>query len=106
MMATTHKPGTSSVTTAAKRPAQTTIFLAKVHTALSIFDDQISSLGEECCTAYETFTTGYKEAFVEIWPKIQTADITVVLSLVKDTSSIYHHHIEHFFHIFCWKYCF
>ena len=23
-----------------------------------------------------------------------------------DRSSIYHRHIEHFFHISCWKYCF
>ena len=84
-MATTKKPGMSSVMTAAKRPAQTTIFLAKLHTALSIFDDQISSLGEECSTAYETLITGYKEAFTEIWPKIQAADVTVLLSSVKDT---------------------
>ena len=64
---------------------QTTIFLAKLRTALSIFDDQISSLGEERSTAYETFITGYKEAFAEIWPKIQAADVTVLLSSVKDT---------------------
>ena len=84
-MATMQKPSTSSVTTAAKRPAQTTIFLAKLRTALSIFDDQISSLGEECSTTYETFITGYKEAFAEIWTKIQAADVTVLLSSVKDT---------------------
>ena len=84
-MATMQKPSTSSVTTAAKRPVQTTIFLAKLRTALSIFDDQISSLGEECSTAYETFITGYKEAFAEIWLKIQAADITALLSSVKDT---------------------
>ena len=79
------KTSTSPVTTAAKRPAQTKTFLAKVRTALSIFDDQISSLGEERETAYETFTTTYKEAFAEIWPKIQGADITVLLNSVKDT---------------------
>ena len=84
-MATTQKPSTSSITTAAKRPVQTTIFLAKLRTALSIFDDQISSLGEERSTAYETFITGYKEAFAEIWSKIQAADVTVLLSSVKDT---------------------
>ena len=59
--------------------------MAKLRTALSIFDDQISSLGEEHSTAYETFITGYKEAFTEIWPKIQAADVTVLLSSVKDT---------------------
>ena len=84
-MATMQKPSMSSVTTAAKRPAQTTIFLAKLRTALSIFDDQISSLGEERSTTYKTFITGYKEAFTEIWPKIQAADVTVLLSSVKDT---------------------
>ena len=84
-MSTTQKPGTSSVTTAAKRPAETTIFLTKLRTALSIFDDQISSLGEKRSTTYETFITGYKEAFTDIWPKIQAADVTVLLSSVKDT---------------------
>ena len=84
-MATTQKPSTSSVTTATKRPMQTKIFLAKLRTALSIFDDQISSLGEEHATAYETFVTAYKEAFTEIWPKIQAADVTVLLNSVKDT---------------------
>ena len=59
--------------------------MAKLRTALSIFDDQISSLGEECATAYETFITAYKEAFAEIWPKIQAADVTVLLNSVKDT---------------------
>ena len=84
-MATMQKPSTSSVMTAAKRPAQTKTFLAKLRTALSIFDDQISSLGEEHATAYETFITAYKEAFAEIWPKIQGADVTVLLNSVKDT---------------------
>ena len=49
------------------------------------FDDQISSLGEERATAYETFITTYKEAFAEIWPKIQGANVTVLLNSVKDT---------------------
>ena len=65
-MVTTQKPSTSSVTTAVKRPAQTKTFLANLRTALSIFDDQISSLGKERATAYETFITAYKEAFAEI----------------------------------------
>ena len=84
-MSTTQKSSTSSVTTAAKRPAQTTTFLTKLKTSLSIFDDEISSLGEERTTAYETFVTGYKNAFTDIWPKIQTADVTALLSSVKDT---------------------
>ena len=84
-MSTMQKSGTSAVTTAAKRPAQTTIFLTKLKTSLSIFDDEISSLGEERTTAYETFITGYQNAFTDIWPKIQTANVTALLSSVKDT---------------------
>ena len=84
-MSTTQKPGTSAVTTAAKRPAQTTIFLTKLKTALSIFDDEICSLGDERTTAYETFITGYQTAFTDIWPKIQTANVTTLLCSVKDT---------------------
>ena len=64
---------------------QTTIFLTKLKTALSIFNDQISSLGEAHSTAYETFITGYKDAFTDIWAKIQAADVTVLLSSIKDT---------------------
>ena len=82
---TTQQPSTSSVTTAVKRPVKTKTFFAKLRTALSIFDDQISSLGEEHATAYKTFITTYKEAFAEIWPKIQGADITILLNSVKDT---------------------
>ena len=86
-MATTtmQQPSRSSVTTATKRPAKTKTFLAKLRTALSIFDDKISSLGKERATAYETFITTYKEAFAEIWPKIQGADVTILLNSVKDT---------------------
>ena len=84
-MSTTQESSTSSVTTAAKRPAQTTTFLTNLKTSLSIFDDEISSLGEEHTTAYKTFVTGYKNAFTDIWPKIQTADVTALLSSVKDT---------------------
>ena len=84
-MSTTQESSTSSVTTAAKRPAQTTTFLTNLKTSLSIFDDEISSLGEEHTTAYKTFVTGYKNAFTDIWPKIETADVTALLSSVKDT---------------------
>ena len=84
-MSTTQESSTSSVTTAAKWPAQTTTFLTNLKTSLSMFDDEISSLGEEHTTAYKTFVTGYKNAFTDIWPKIQTADVTALLSSVKDT---------------------
>ena len=84
-MTTTPQPSTSSVTTAAKRPAKTKTFLARICTALVIFDDQISSLDKGRTTAYETFVTAYKEAFAEIWPKIEGADVTILLQSVKDT---------------------
>ena len=84
-MSTARKSSTSTVTTAAKRPAQTTTFLTKLNTALSIFDDEISSLGEQRTTAYETFITAYQTAFIDIWPKIQTANVTTLLSSVTDT---------------------
>ena len=84
-MTTMPQPSTSSVTTAAKRPAKTKTFLASIRTALMIFDDQIPSLDKGCTTAYETFITAYKEAFAEIWPKIEGADVTILLKSVKDT---------------------
>ena len=67
------------------RPVQTTTFLTKLNTALSIFDDEISSLGEQRTTAYETFITAYQTAFTDIWPKIQTANVTTLLNSVTDT---------------------
>ena len=84
-MSTARKSSTSAVTMAAKWPAQTTTFLTKLNTALSIFDDEISSLGEQRTTAYETFITAYQTAFTDIWPKIQTANVTTLLSSVTDT---------------------
>ena len=87
-MATTTTPQAStsaSVTTAAKRPAKTKTFLDRIRTALIIFDDQISSLDAGRTTTHETFITAYKEAFTEIWPKIEAADVTVLLQSVKDT---------------------
>ena len=84
-MSTAQKSSTSAVTTAAKRPVQTTTFLTKLKTALSIFDDEISSLGEQRTTAYETFVTTYQTAFTDIWPKIQTANVTTLLRSVMDT---------------------
>ena len=84
-MTTTPQPSTSSITTAAKRPAKTKTFLASIRTALMIFDDQISSLDKGRTTVYETFIMAYKEAFAEIWPKIEGADVTILLKSVKDT---------------------
>ena len=87
-MATTTTPQASmstSVTTAAKRPVKMKTFLARLRTALIIFDDQISSLDKGHASAYKTFITAYKEAFAEIWPKIERADVTILLQSVKDT---------------------
>ena len=86
-MATTAPQASTStpVTTATKRPGKTQIFLKTLRTALTIFDDQIATLTEVRETAYKTFITAYKEAFYKIWPKIDGADITILLHLVKDT---------------------
>ena len=73
------------VTTAATRPAKMKTFLAKIRATLIIFDDQISSLDEGRATAYETFIMAYKDAFTDIWPKINSADVTILLQSVKDT---------------------
>ena len=59
--------------------------LAKIRASLIIFDDQISSLDEGRETVYETFITAYKDAFADIWPKIDGADVTISLQSVKDT---------------------
>ena len=59
--------------------------MASIRTALIIFDDQISSLDKGRTTTYETFITAYKEAFAEIWLKIEGADVTILLKSVKDT---------------------
>ena len=75
----------TSVTTAAKRPAKPQTFLETLQTALTIFNDQIATLNEGCATAYKTFVTVYKEAFADIWPKIDGADITILLHSVEDT---------------------
>ena len=86
MATTAHQASTSTpVTTAAKRPAKTQIFLKTLRTALTIFDDQIATLTKVRETAYKTFIMAYKEAFHKIWPKIDGADITILLHSVKDT---------------------
>ena len=77
MATTVPEAGTSTpVSTAAKRPAKTQTFLKSLRAALSIFDDEIATLTDVRETAYETF---------KIWPKIDGADITIILHSVKDT---------------------
>ena len=87
-MATTTTPQArmpTPVTTAATWPTKMKTFLAKIRAMLIIFDDQISFLDEGHATAYETFITSYKDAFADIWPKINGADVTILLQSVKDT---------------------
>ena len=81
---TPHALMPSQVTTASKWPTKTKKFLADISAALDIFDDEISSLGDCCATAYETFILTYRSAFAEIWPKIKVADVKIVLQSVKD----------------------
>ena len=86
-MATTTTPRTRTpnpVTTATKWPDKTQKFLAKIDAVLIIFDDQISSLDECRATVYETFTISYRDAFADIWPKINNADVKIMLQSVKD----------------------
>ena len=86
MATTAPQAGTSTpVSTAARRPAKTQNFLKSLRAALSIFDDEIATLTDVRETAYETFVTAYKAAFTKIWPKIDGADITIILTSVKDT---------------------
>ena len=95
MATTAPQAGTSTpVSTAAKRPAKTQTFLKSLRAALSIFDDEIATLTDVRETAYETFVTAYKAAFTKIWPKIDEADITIILHSVKDTELHQLHHLS------------
>ena len=69
---------------AAKRPEKTEAFSKSLHFALSIFDDQITTLSDVRKTAYENFIVAYQTAFADIWPKIEGADIKIILKSVKD----------------------
>ena len=84
----------TSITTAAKRPAKTQTFLDALCTALTIFDDQIATFNGGCETAYKTFIQAYKEAFAGIWPKIEGADIKILLDSVQDTELRKLHHLS------------
>ena len=73
------------VTTATKRPDKTKKFLASIDTALNIFDDQVSSIDNCHETTYKTFANTYREAFADIWPKINNASVKILPQSVKDT---------------------
>ena len=81
-------PGASSsarVSQAAKRPEKTEAFSKSLHLALSIFDDEVTTLSDIRETAYKNFIVAYQMAFADIWPKIDGADIKIILTSVKDT---------------------
>ena len=77
-----HTP--TPVTMAAKWPNKTKKFLASIDTALNIFNDQVSSIDNRRETAYRTFAKTYREAFANIWPKINYASVKILLESVKD----------------------
>ena len=81
---TPRAPAPTQVTPAAKRPNRTKKFLADIKEAIDVFDDEISSEGDCRATAYENFISSYKTAFAHIWPKIEMADVKIVLQSVKD----------------------
>ena len=72
------------VTTAAKWPDKIKKFLDSIDTTLNIFDNQVSSIDNRCETAYKTFAKAYREAFADIWPKINNASVKILLQSVKD----------------------
>ena len=67
------------VTTATKRPDKTKKFLVSIDTGLNIFDDQVSSIDDCRATVYKTFTKAYREAFADIWLKINNASVKILL---------------------------
>ena len=83
------------VTTAAKQPDKTKKFLVSIDTALNIFDDQVSSIDDCRATAYKTFAKAYREAFADIWPKINNASVKILLQSVKDAELDELHHMSH-----------
>ena len=83
---TPQQAATKPVTIAAKRPDITKQFLTDIEAAITIFDDQISSLDDDIRRkAYKIFLQEYKEAFSTIWPKINDANVKDVLKAVQDT---------------------
>ena len=72
------------VTKAAKWPDKTKKFLAGIDMALNIFDDQVSSIDNCRDNTYKTFAKIYREAFANIWPKINNASVKILLQSIKD----------------------
>ena len=74
----------TSVTMAAKQLDKTKKFLASIDAVLNIFDNQVSSIDNCHETAYKTFSKAYREAFADIWPKINNASVKILLQFIKD----------------------
>ena len=74
----------TSVMVAAKQPNKTKKFLASIDAVLNIFNDQVSSIDNRRETAYKTFSKAYREAFADIWLKINNASVKILLQSVKD----------------------
>ena len=72
------------VTTAAKWPDKTKKFLASIDTALNIFNDQVSLIDNHRETVYKTFAKTYREAFADIWPKINYVSVKILLKSIKE----------------------
>ena len=68
-MATPEASSSTRVSQAAKRAAKTETFSKSLHIALSIFDDEVTTLSDVRETAYKNFIVAYKTAFTDIWPK-------------------------------------
>ena len=78
--------GTKPVTAAAKWPDKMKKFLTDVDAAMTVFDDQVSSMDNDVReTAYKTFSKAYREAFSAIWLKISDASIKTLLKSVCNT---------------------
>ena len=74
---------TAPVSKAAKRPNKTMRFLADIKDAM--MSSMMKFLRRRPpCHGNENFISSYKSAFAHIWPKIETADVKVVLQAVKD----------------------
>ena len=93
---TTPRAGTPiPVTMAAKRPDKTKKFLASINVVLNIFNDQISSIDDCHATAYKTFTKAYRDAFADIWPKINSASVKNMIQSIKDAELDELHRMSH-----------
>ena len=83
-MATPEASSSARVSQAAKRPEKSEAFSKSLHLALSIFDDEVTTLSDIRETAYGNFIVAYQTAFADIWPKIEGANIKIILKSVKD----------------------